>query len=63
MYMSKRRLPWCSDDKESACNAGYTGLIPGREDPPEKRMIIHTNILPGEFHRQRSLAGYSTQGC
>ena len=45
MYMSKRRLPWCSDDKESACNAGYTGLIPGREDPPEKRMIIHTNIF------------------
>ena len=23
------RLPWCSDGKESACNAGDLGLIPG----------------------------------
>ena len=23
------RLPWCSDDKESACNVGNPGSIPG----------------------------------
>ena len=34
----------------------------GREDPLEKEMAIHSSIL-GEFHGQRSLAGYSAQGC
>ena len=29
----------------------------GWEDPLEKDMTIHTNILAGEFHGQRSLAG------
>jgi len=26
------------------------------EDPLEKEMATHSSILPGEFHRQRSLA-------
>ena len=30
----------------------------GWEDPLEEEMAIHTSIL-GEFHGQRSLAGYS----
>ena len=34
----------------------------GREDPPEKGMPIHSSILPGEFHGQRSLVGYSPWG-
>ena len=32
-----------------------------QEDPLEKRMAIHSStlvLLPGEFHGQRSLAGY-----
>ena len=29
----------------------------GWEDPLEKDMTIHTSILAGEFHGQRSLAG------
>ena len=31
----------------------------GWEDPLEKGMAIHSSILPGEFHGQKSLAGHS----
>ena len=38
--------------------------IPGSlEDPLEKGLATHSTSLPGEFHRQRSLAGYSPWGC
>ena len=33
----------------------------GREDPQEKGIATHSSIWPGEFHGQRSLAGYSPQ--
>ena len=51
-----------SDGKESVCSAGDLGLIPGGEDPLEKGMTTHSSILPGEFHGQRSLGGYSPWG-
>ena len=38
----------------------------GWEDPLEEGMATHSSILvflPGEFHGQRSLAGYSPWGC
>ena len=35
---------------------------PGWEDPLEKEMAIHSSILPGESHGQRSLEGYSPWG-
>ena len=34
----------------------------GQEDPLKKGMATHSSILAGEFHRQRSLAGYSLWG-
>ena len=34
----------------------------GGEDPLEKGMATHSSILPGQFLRQRSLAGYSPRG-
>ena len=34
----------------------------GWEDPLEKEKAIHSSILPGESHRQRTLTGYSAQG-
>ena len=48
-----------SDNKESACNAGYrfdpwVGKIPWRREEPPTPVF-----LPGEFHGHRSLAGYS----
>ena len=33
------------------------------EDPLEKGMATSPVFLPGEFHGQRSLAGYSPCGC
>ena len=38
-------FPGGSDGKESACNAGDMGLIPGPEDPLEKEMATHSSIL------------------
>ena len=37
----------------------YTVLILGREDPPEEEMATRSSILPGVFHGQRRLSGYS----
>ena len=34
----------------------------GLEDLLEKGMATHSSILPGEFHGQRSLVGYSPWG-
>ena len=49
--------------KESACSAGELGSIPGSENSIEKGMATHFGILAGDFHGQRSLAGYSPWGC
>ena len=47
--------------KESACQCmGHRFL--GGEDPPEKEMATYPVFLPGNFHGQRSLAGYSPWG-
>ena len=32
----------------------------GWEDSMEKGMVTYSSILPGDFHGQRSLAGYSS---
>ena len=45
--------------KNLPTNAEDTGSILGQKDPLEKEMATHSNILPGKFHGQRSLAGYS----
>ena len=44
-------FPGCSDSKESACNVGDPGLIPGSGRSSGEV------FLPGEFHGQRSRAG------
>ena len=33
-----------------------------QEDPLEKGMAIHSSILAGEFHGQRSVVGYKSMG-
>ena len=38
-------FPCDSDDKESACNVGDLGLIPGLERSPEEDMATHSSIL------------------
>ena len=57
-YVAGKGFPGGSDGKESACNAGDTGLIPRLGRPPgEGNSPV---FLPGEFHGQRSLAAYNT---
>ena len=46
--------------KNPPANAGDAGWTLGQEDPLEEDMATY---LPGESHGQRSLAGYSPQGC
>ena len=51
----------CLSSKESSCNSGGLQeiLCLGQEDPLEKKMATHSIFLPGEYHGQRSLVGYS----
>ena len=53
-----------SDGKESACNAGNPGSTPGPERSPGEGNGYPTPVvLPGRFHGQRRLVGYSPWGC
>ena len=55
-----RGFPGGSDGKESACNSGEQGSIPGSgRSPGEGNGLPTPVLLPGEFHGQRSLVGYS----
>ena len=49
------------DGEESACGEGDLGLIPGLGRSPGEGNGNPTTpvFLPGEFHGQRNLAGYS----
>ena len=49
--------------KESTCSTGDTGLIPGSGRSAGKGNGNPIPVfLPGEFHEQKSLAGYSPWG-
>ena len=53
-------FPGGADGKEFACSAGDLGLIPGLG---QRREWLSTPVfLPGEFHGQRRLVGYSPWG-
>ena len=47
---------------KSACNAETWGSIPGWGRSSEEGNGNTAVFLPGEFHGQRSLAGYSSWG-
>ena len=47
--------------KNLLVNAGDVGSTSGSEDPLEKSMATHSSTLAWEI--QRSLVGYSPQGC
>ena len=62
--MHTLRLPQWLSSKESACKSGASGdrgSIPGSGRSPGGGQPTPV-FLPGESHRQRSLAGYSPQG-
>ena len=54
-------FPGSSIGKESACNVGDPGSIPG-SGRPSGEGNGNPVFLPGESHGQRSLVGYSLQG-
>ena len=43
--------------------AGDAASIPGTGRSPEEGVATHSSVLPGKFHGQRSLVGYSPWGC
>ena len=57
-------FPGFSNSKESACNSGDQGSIPGlKRSSGEGNCNPLQYSLPKKSHGQRSLAGYSPQGC
>ena len=57
-------LPWWLSGKESTCQCRRCGFDPWVGKMPWRRAWQPTPVsLPGEFHGQRSLAGYSPWGC
>ena len=52
-----------SDSKQSACNAGDPGSIPGSKIPWRREWLPTPVLLPRKSHGWRSLAGYRPQGC
>ena len=56
-------LPWWLSGKETACQCKRPGFDPWVRKIPWKRKWQPTPVfLPGEFHGQRSLVGYSPWG-
>ena len=56
-------LPWWLSGKESACQAGDSGLIPGLGRSPWRNKWQPTPVfLLEKSHGQRSLVGYSPWG-
>ena len=56
-------FPGSSDSKESVCNAGDASSLPGLGRSPEEGNGQPIPVfLPGEFHGERSLVGYSSWG-
>ena len=55
----KRDFPGSSDGKESACNEGNLGLIPGLGRSPGEGKVFHTPVFwPREFYGLYSSWGY-----
>ena len=53
-----------SDGKKSACQCRRLGFDPWARKIPWRRNWLPTPVfLPGKFHGQKSLAGYSPWGC
>ena len=57
LTLDKKDFHGGSDGKESAAMQENWVQSLSLEDPQEKGMAIHSSILAGEFHRQRSLMG------
>ena len=52
MFLLSESFPGGSDGKESACNEGDLGLIPGLGRSPAEGMATNSVFLPGKSHGQ-----------
>ena len=60
VYVVEKGFPGGVDGKESVCNAGDLGLIPGSGRYPGEENSSPTLVfLPGESHGQEIMVGYS----
>ena len=57
-----RIAPGDSDGKESACNAGGPGLIPGSGRSPGKGMATHSSILAWRIPWTEEPGGLQSMG-
>ena len=55
-------IPLFFSGKETTCDAGDAGSIPGSTKTPEENMAIHSSITVCKIHGHESLASYSPQG-
>ena len=55
-------FPGSSVSKETDCNSGDPGSILRSGRSSGEETATHSSILAGEFHAQRSLAGYRPWG-
>ena len=55
-------FPGDSDGKESACNAGDRGLIPGSEDALEEGMVTHSSIPAWRMPWTEGAGGLQSMG-
>ena len=55
-------LPWWISSKESGCQAGDAGSIPGSAMSLGRKWLPTPVFLPGKFHRQRNVVGSSPWG-
>ena len=56
-------LPWWLRWRRGCLQCGRPGFDPWVRKIPWKRAWQHSPGMPGEFHAQRSLVGYSPWGC
>ena len=52
-----------SDGKESTCNVGDPGLIPGLGRSPEEGNAIHSSTLAWRIPWTKEPGGYNPWGC
>ena len=55
-------FPGSSDGKESACNAGDLGLMPGLGDPLEEEAATHASILACRIPGTEESGGLQSMG-
>ena len=54
--------PWWLNGKESSCNTGDVGLIPGQEDPLEKEMATNSSTPAWEIPWTEEPGGLQSMG-